>query len=48
MVADGDITQGQFKPSDLYTTEFNDTWINETAVNGPDPVDPFPSLDRGP
>jgi ABC-type nitrate/sulfonate/bicarbonate transport system substrate-binding protein len=48
MVADGDIKAGQFKPSDLYTTEFSDTWVNETAVNGPDPVDPFPSLDTGP
>lgn len=26
MVIDGDIQQGEFKPSDLYTTEFNDTW----------------------
>lgn len=40
MVADGDIKPGQFKPSDLYTTEFSDTWINETA---PDPVNPFGS-----
>ena len=46
MVADGDIAPGQFKPSDLYTTEFSDTWVNETAVNGPDPVDPFPSLEK--
>jgi ABC-type nitrate/sulfonate/bicarbonate transport system substrate-binding protein len=45
MVADGDIKEGQYKPSDLYTTEFSDTWVNETAL---DPVDPFPSLDRGP
>ncbi|MGA2918792.1 ABC transporter substrate-binding protein [Methanoregula sp.] len=48
MVKDGDIVPGQFKPSDLYTTEFSDTWVNETAVNGPDPVDPFPSLEKGP
>lgn len=26
MVADGDIQQGQYKPEDLYTTEFSDTW----------------------
>lgn len=26
MVADGDIQAGQYKPEDLYTTEFSDTW----------------------
>jgi ABC-type nitrate/sulfonate/bicarbonate transport system substrate-binding protein len=26
MVADGDLGQGDMKPSDLYTMEFNDTW----------------------
>jgi ABC-type nitrate/sulfonate/bicarbonate transport system substrate-binding protein len=26
MVADGDISKGQFTPQDLYTTEFSDTW----------------------
>ncbi|MFB3764752.1 MAG: ABC transporter substrate-binding protein [Methanotrichaceae archaeon] len=26
MVADGTIKKGEFKPSDLYTTEFKDTW----------------------
>ena len=45
MVADGYLTKGQYKPSDLYTTEFSDTWVNDTATL---PLDPYPNLDRGP
>ena len=26
MVADGLIEEGEFKPQDLYTTQFNDSW----------------------
>lgn len=40
MVAQGIISAGQYVPSDLYTTEFNDTWVNETS---PQPLVPFPS-----
>jgi ABC-type nitrate/sulfonate/bicarbonate transport system substrate-binding protein len=40
MVAQGIIKAGQYKPSDLYTTEFNDTWVNETS---PQPLDPYPT-----
>ena len=45
MVADGYLKQGEFKPSDIYTTEFSDTWVNDAA---PLPVDPYPNLDKGP
>ncbi len=38
MVTDGVIKEGQFKPSDLYTTEFSDLWVNESA---PQPLNPF-------
>jgi len=40
MVADGDLKAGEVKPSDLYTTEFSDLWVNETA---PTPIDPYPT-----
>ncbi|MGB9979179.1 ABC transporter substrate-binding protein [Methanobacterium sp.] len=33
MVADGDIKQGQYKPEDLYTTEFSDTWKTNLPDN---------------
>lgn len=39
MVADGDLKPGEVKPSDLYTTEFSDLWVNETV---PSPLDPYP------
>jgi len=45
MVADGYLKQGEYKPSDLYTTEFSDTWVNDTATL---PLDPYPNLDKGP
>jgi ABC-type nitrate/sulfonate/bicarbonate transport system substrate-binding protein len=32
MVADGDIKQGQYTPSDLYTTEFSDIWGNASDL----------------
>jgi ABC-type nitrate/sulfonate/bicarbonate transport system substrate-binding protein len=38
MVTEGTIAAGQYKPSDLYTTEFSDLWVNETA---PQPLNPF-------
>lgn len=31
MVADGQLKPGEFKPSDLYTTEFSDLWVNPTG-----------------
>jgi ABC-type nitrate/sulfonate/bicarbonate transport system substrate-binding protein len=40
MVADGDLKAGEVKPSDLYTTEFSDLWVNETT---PSPVNPYPT-----
>jgi ABC-type nitrate/sulfonate/bicarbonate transport system substrate-binding protein len=40
MVADGDLKAGEVKPSDLYTTQFSDLWVNETA---PSPLDPYPN-----
>lgn len=33
MVADGDIKQGEYKPEDLYTTEFSDTWKTNLPDN---------------
>jgi len=40
MVADGDLKAGEVKASDLYTTEFSDLWVNETAAS---PIDPYPA-----
>jgi ABC-type nitrate/sulfonate/bicarbonate transport system substrate-binding protein len=37
LVSDGTLTSGQIRPSDLYTTEFSDLWVNKTA---PQPLDP--------
>ena len=45
MVADGYLKPGEFKPSDIYTTEFADTWVNDAT---PLPLDPYPALDKGP
>lgn len=42
MVADGSIPAGKYKPSDLYTTEFSDLWVNETA---PQPLSPYPQYE---
>lgn len=44
MVKDEAIGEGEFVPSDLYTTEFSDLWVNST---GPQPLDPFPSSEHG-
>jgi ABC-type nitrate/sulfonate/bicarbonate transport system substrate-binding protein len=38
MVLDDRISEGQIQPSDLYTTEFSDTWVNETTSQ---PIDPY-------
>ncbi len=43
MVADGSIPAGKYKPSDLYTTEFSDLWVNETA---PSPLNPYPKFEK--
>jgi len=43
MVADGSIPAGKYKPSDLYTTEFSDLWVNETA---PSPLNPYPQFEK--
>jgi ABC-type nitrate/sulfonate/bicarbonate transport system substrate-binding protein len=43
MVADGNIPSGKYKPSDLYTTEFSDLWVNETA---PSPLSPYPQFEK--
>ena len=43
MVANGDIPAGKYKPSDLYTTEFSDLWVNETA---PSPLSPYPQFEK--
>jgi len=43
MVIDGSIPAGKYKPSDLYTTEFSDLWVNETA---PQPLDPYPQYEK--
>ena len=45
MVADGYLKEGEYKPSDIYTTEFSDTWVNDTATI---PLNPYPNLERGP
>lgn len=44
MVMDGTIKEGSVAPSDLYTDEFSDLWVNST---GPQPLDPFPSSEHG-
>ncbi|MGD0817618.1 MAG: ABC transporter substrate-binding protein [Methanomassiliicoccales archaeon] len=38
MVADGLLKKGQYVPSDLYTTEFSDTWVAPTQKQ---PLNPF-------
>jgi hypothetical protein len=43
MVANGEIPAGKYKPSDLYTTEFSDLWVNETA---PSPLSPYPQFEK--
>jgi ABC-type nitrate/sulfonate/bicarbonate transport system substrate-binding protein len=40
MVADGDLKPGEVKASDLYTTEFSDLWVNETAASA---LVPYPT-----
>jgi hypothetical protein len=40
MVADGDLKPGEVNASDLYTTEFSDLWVNETATS---PLVPYPT-----
>lgn len=40
MVADGIIPEGKYKPSDLYTDDFSDLWIDDVGVQ---PLNPFNS-----
>jgi hypothetical protein len=38
MVAAGELKAGQYKPSDLYTTQFSNLWVNESS---PQPLNPY-------
>jgi ABC-type nitrate/sulfonate/bicarbonate transport system substrate-binding protein len=38
LVSEGTIHAGEYQPSDLYTTEFSDLWVNESS---PQPLNPY-------